>query len=224
MQIHHTLLGKCRNSHRNCRISPVSRRHWEPVPQLAGQAPAGGPPDRGYEHFDGCPVGGGRSWARRPSPVFRRGSSTGWACWRRTLKTTRATRPGLPSSAGTLPDRTGNDRTAILFQMEHRPGTLADAMNIFKRNKLNLTWIESFPVPQEQPRGCSSSRWEAQPDGPAVLPRDGVAPAQGPAAGDPRLLPGDGGGGVARGIGDWGLERRRKDEGGGGAEVRQSNP
>lgn len=48
---------------------------------------------------------------------------------------------------GQIPDRTGNDRTAILFQMEHRPGTLADAMNVFKRNKLNLTWIESFPVP-----------------------------------------------------------------------------
>ena len=48
---------------------------------------------------------------------------------------------------GQIPDRTGNDHTAILFQMEHRPGTLADAMNVFKRNKLNLTWIESFPVP-----------------------------------------------------------------------------
>ncbi len=48
---------------------------------------------------------------------------------------------------GQVPDRTGHDRTAILFQMDHRPGTLADAMNIFKRNKLNLTWIESFPVP-----------------------------------------------------------------------------
>jgi chorismate mutase / prephenate dehydratase len=48
---------------------------------------------------------------------------------------------------GQIPERTGNDRTAILFQMDHRPGTLADAMNVFKRNKLNLTWIESFPVP-----------------------------------------------------------------------------
>ena len=48
---------------------------------------------------------------------------------------------------GQVPARTGNDRTAILFQMEHRPGTLADAMNVFKRNKLNLTWIESFPLP-----------------------------------------------------------------------------
>jgi chorismate mutase / prephenate dehydratase len=43
--------------------------------------------------------------------------------------------------------RTGNDRTAMLFQTEHQPGALADAMMIFKRNKLNLTWIESFPVP-----------------------------------------------------------------------------
>jgi chorismate mutase/prephenate dehydratase len=48
---------------------------------------------------------------------------------------------------GQIPERTGNDHTAILFQMDHRPGTLADAINVFKRNKLNLTWIESFPVP-----------------------------------------------------------------------------
>ena len=33
----------------------------------------------------------------------------------------------------------------MLFQVEHRPGALADAMMIFKRSKLNLTWIESFP-------------------------------------------------------------------------------
>lgn len=46
------------------------------------------------------------------------------------------------------PPRTGQDRTALLFQMEHRPGTLADAMNIFKRHQVNLTWIESFPVPE----------------------------------------------------------------------------
>jgi chorismate mutase / prephenate dehydratase len=48
---------------------------------------------------------------------------------------------------GDKPERTGNDRTAMLFQTEHRPGALAEAMNIFKRFKLNLTWIESFPVP-----------------------------------------------------------------------------
>jgi len=42
---------------------------------------------------------------------------------------------------------TGNDQTAILFQLDHRPGALADAMVKFKDAGLNLTWIESFPVP-----------------------------------------------------------------------------
>lgn len=41
--------------------------------------------------------------------------------------------------------RTGNDKTGILFQVPHEPGALADAMQIFKRNRVNLTWIESFP-------------------------------------------------------------------------------
>ena len=49
-----------------------------------------------------------------------------------------------------VPERTGNDHTAMLFQLEHRPGSLADAMNIFKRNKLNLTWIESFPAARQR--------------------------------------------------------------------------
>ena len=44
-------------------------------------------------------------------------------------------------------ERTGDDHTAMMFQVEHRPGALADAMAIFKRNRLNLTWIESFPIP-----------------------------------------------------------------------------
>ncbi len=42
---------------------------------------------------------------------------------------------------------TGNDKTALLFQVEHQPGALADAMNLFKKGGLNLTWIESFPLP-----------------------------------------------------------------------------
>lgn len=43
--------------------------------------------------------------------------------------------------------RTKNDKTALMFQVAHEPGALADAMNLFKRNRLNLTWIESFPIP-----------------------------------------------------------------------------
>jgi chorismate mutase/prephenate dehydratase len=35
-----------------------------------------------------------------------------------------------------------------MFQIPHRPGALADAMSVFKRNRLNLSWIESFPIPQ----------------------------------------------------------------------------
>ena len=40
----------------------------------------------------------------------------------------------------------GDDKTAILLQISHKPGSLADALAIFKRNKINLTWIESFPL------------------------------------------------------------------------------
>jgi chorismate mutase / prephenate dehydratase len=44
-------------------------------------------------------------------------------------------------------ERTGNDKTALLFQVDHQPGALADAMTLFKTAGLNLTWIESFPLP-----------------------------------------------------------------------------
>ncbi|MEM1070292.1 MAG: prephenate dehydratase [Planctomycetota bacterium] len=43
---------------------------------------------------------------------------------------------------------TGDDKTALLFQVNHRPGALADAMTVFKKHELNLTWIESFPAPE----------------------------------------------------------------------------
>jgi chorismate mutase / prephenate dehydratase len=41
--------------------------------------------------------------------------------------------------------KTGNDKTAMMFQISHTPGALADVLGVFKSNKLNLTWIESFP-------------------------------------------------------------------------------
>jgi len=44
----------------------------------------------------------------------------------------------LPASA--------KDRTSILLQVPHKPGTLSDALITFKQNKINLTWIESFPL------------------------------------------------------------------------------
>lgn len=48
------------------------------------------------------------------------------------------------------PPRSGDDKTALLFQVNHQPGALADAMTVFKRHSLNLTWIESFPLPGKQ--------------------------------------------------------------------------
>jgi chorismate mutase/prephenate dehydratase len=41
---------------------------------------------------------------------------------------------------------TGKDRTALLLQIPHTPGSLADALQAFKKGKINLTWIESFPL------------------------------------------------------------------------------
>jgi chorismate mutase/prephenate dehydratase len=42
--------------------------------------------------------------------------------------------------------KTGNDKTALMFRVSHHPGSLVEALEIFKQNKLNLTWIESFPA------------------------------------------------------------------------------
>lgn len=42
--------------------------------------------------------------------------------------------------------RTGNDKTTIMFEIPHKPGSLADALVAFKRNRVNMTWIESFPL------------------------------------------------------------------------------
>lgn len=45
------------------------------------------------------------------------------------------------------PQPTGSDKTSLLLQVAHRPGALADVMKIFQQAELNLTWIESFPMP-----------------------------------------------------------------------------
>ncbi|MBX3421576.1 MAG: prephenate dehydratase [Pirellulaceae bacterium] len=42
---------------------------------------------------------------------------------------------------------TGNDKTSLMFELGHHPGALADAMMVFKSAAVNLTWIESFPLP-----------------------------------------------------------------------------
>ena len=41
----------------------------------------------------------------------------------------------------------GDDKTLLLLELDHRPGALADVMSVFKAEDINLTWIESFPCP-----------------------------------------------------------------------------
>lgn len=45
-----------------------------------------------------------------------------------------------------IADATGSDRTAVLLQISHKPGALSDALQVFKKCRVNLTWIESFPL------------------------------------------------------------------------------
>ena len=43
------------------------------------------------------------------------------------------------------PPRSQRDKTALMFELPHRPGALADVTMVFKKYRLNLTWVESFP-------------------------------------------------------------------------------
>jgi chorismate mutase/prephenate dehydratase len=40
-----------------------------------------------------------------------------------------------------------------MFKVPHNPGSLVEALDVFKSNKLNLTWIESFPAKSESGKG-----------------------------------------------------------------------
>jgi chorismate mutase/prephenate dehydratase len=60
--------------------------------------------------------------------------------------------------------RTGRDKTAIVFRVGHSPGALADALNIFKQQKINLTWIESFPSRSEKPEYVFFADFEGHAD------------------------------------------------------------
>jgi chorismate mutase/prephenate dehydratase len=44
--------------------------------------------------------------------------------------------------------KTAQDKTTIMFRIPHNPGSLVEALDVFKQNKINLTWIESFPGPR----------------------------------------------------------------------------
>jgi chorismate mutase/prephenate dehydratase len=64
--------------------------------------------------------------------------------------------------------KTGNDKTALLFQISHTPGSLADVLAAFKSNKINLTWIESFPFREAKGEYVFFVDFEGHRDDPKV--------------------------------------------------------
>jgi chorismate mutase/prephenate dehydratase len=64
--------------------------------------------------------------------------------------------------------RTGSDKTALHFQVPHTPGSLADVLGVFKTNKVNLTWIESFPYREAKGEYVFFVDFEGHQDDPKV--------------------------------------------------------
>ncbi len=142
MRIHHCLLAKCalpdvREVHSKPQALSQCRQ-W-----LSQQLPHAA--HRGHGQYDhGC--------AERRRTARRGGDrQPSGGCELRTVGLGRADRRQprqhhafcrhRPQSS----PRTGRDKTSLLFELAHQPGSLADAMAVFKRHRLNLTWIESFP-------------------------------------------------------------------------------
>ncbi|WP_406696792.1 prephenate dehydratase [Singulisphaera sp. Ch08] len=42
-------------------------------------------------------------------------------------------------------DRTGRDKTTLMLRVPNQPGALVEAISLFKKSGINMTWIESFP-------------------------------------------------------------------------------
>lgn len=64
--------------------------------------------------------------------------------------------------------KTGHDKTAIMFKVPHSPGSLVDALNVFKSAKLNLTWIESFPAKSPKSEYVFFADFEGHAEDPKV--------------------------------------------------------
>jgi chorismate mutase / prephenate dehydratase len=145
LRIHHTLLGKCpRREVREVYSKPQALsqcRNW-----LAKHLPAARPIEV-TSTSTAAQLAGEKPGAAAIASL-QAGIYYGLDVLAENIEDNPANTTRFAIIGDYAPPATGNDRTAMLFQMEHRPGTLAEAMNVFKRNRLNLTWIESFPVPE----------------------------------------------------------------------------
>lgn len=73
-------------------------------------------------------------------------------------------------------DKSGSDKfkTAVMFEIPNSPGELADILAIFKQNKVNLTWIESFPTPESKGQYVFFVDFEGHTDDPKVKKTLGI--------------------------------------------------
>ncbi|MGL6095649.1 MAG: prephenate dehydratase, partial [Fimbriiglobus sp.] len=64
--------------------------------------------------------------------------------------------------------RTGTDKTAVMFQVPNKSGALYDALGLFAANKINLTWIESFPYKEAKGEYVFFADFDGHTDDPKV--------------------------------------------------------
>ncbi len=144
MRIHHTLLGKCRREEVTevySKPQALSQcRNW-----LAKHVPAA----RLIEVTSTSTAA--QLAAEKPGAAaiasFQAGVHYGLDVLAEHIEDNPANLTRFALIGGDSPPPTGNDKTALLFQTEHRFGALADVLAEFKRCRVNLAWIESFPVP-----------------------------------------------------------------------------
>jgi chorismate mutase/prephenate dehydratase len=54
-------------------------------------------------------------------------------------------------------DRTGRDKTTLMLRLSNQAGALAKAVAAFEKFGVNMTWIESFPIPGPVVKGDDSN-------------------------------------------------------------------
>ncbi len=57
----------------------------------------------------------------------------------------------IAEQAGNPPS--GRDKTTLMLRLPHAAGSLVEAIAPFKKNDVNMTWIESFPASDSPPEG-----------------------------------------------------------------------
>ena len=105
--------ARCTASRRRCRSAATGWRSTCPRP-----GPSRSPARRPRRSWRA------RSRARRPLPACRPAFITAWRRWPRTSKTIRRNTTRFAVIGDHAPPRTGNDRTAMLFQVEPSPRRL----------------------------------------------------------------------------------------------------